>query len=87
MHFYLSNEPKKVICFNPQQSWKLNFKKFLSQFILHFVEMHNFYIMWLYALRFVTYKISVDAFSVLLSKLLIAKLSLFAFGATFVEWH
>ena len=46
--------------------------------------MHNLYILWLYALRFVTYKGSVDAFSLLYSKLLLAKLSLFVFGA---EWH
>ena len=43
--------------------------------------MHNLYIMWLYALQFVTCKASVDAFSLFNSKLLIAKLSLFVFGA------
>ena len=37
--------------------------------------------MCLCALRFVTRKVSVDAFSLLYSKLLIAKLSLFVFGA------
>ena len=37
--------------------------------------------MWLYALRFVTCNVSVDAFSLLYSKLLIAKLSLFVCGA------
>ena len=31
--------------------------------------MHSLYIMWLYALLFVTYKVSVDAFSLLYSKL------------------
>ena len=49
--------------------------------------MHNSYIKWLYALRFVTCKVSVDAFSFSYSKLLLAKLCLFAFGATFAEWH
>ena len=49
--------------------------------------MHNLHIMWLYALRFVTCKVSVDAFSLLYSKLLLAKLSLFVFGATFADWQ
>ena len=44
--------------------------------------------MWFYALRFVTCKVSVDAFSLLYSKLLLAKLSLFVFGgATFADLH
>ena len=47
--------------------------------------MHNLYIMWLYALPFVTCKVDVNAFSLLYSKLLLAKLSLFEFGATFAE--
>ena len=46
--------------------------------------MHNLYVMWFYALQFVTYKVSVNAFSLLYSKLLIVKLSLFVFG---VESH
>ena len=41
--------------------------------------------MLLYALRFVISKLSVDAFSLLYSKLLHAKLSLFVFGAYFAE--
>ena len=41
--------------------------------------------MLLYALRFVISKLSVDAFSLLYSKLLHAKLSLFVFGAHFAE--
>ena len=48
-------------------------------------EMHNLYIMWLYVLRFVINKVSMDAFNVLHSKFLLAKLSLFVFGATFAE--
>ena len=47
--------------------------------------MHNLYIMWLYALRFVTCKVSVDDFSLLYSKLLLAQLSLFVYGANFTE--
>ena len=43
--------------------------------------MHNLYIMWNYALRFATCKVSVDAFSLLYSKLFLAKMSLFVFGA------
>ena len=43
--------------------------------------------MWLYAIRFVTFKVSVNAFSLLYSKLLHAKLSLFVFGAPFAELH
>ena len=43
--------------------------------------------MWLYALWFVTCKVSVDAFSLLYSKLFLAKLSVFVFGATFAEWR
>ena len=43
--------------------------------------MHNLYIMWLYALQYVTCKVSVDAFSLLYSNLLFAKLGLFVFGA------
>ena len=43
--------------------------------------------MWLYALRFVTFKVSIDAFSLLYSKLILAKLSLFVFGATFADSH
>ena len=42
--------------------------------------MHYLYIMWLYALQFVTCKVSVDAFSLLYSKL-----SLFVFGTTVAE--
>ena len=49
--------------------------------------MHNLYIMWLYALRFVTCKVSVDALSLLYFKLLLAKLCLFVFGAYFAERH
>ena len=44
--------------------------------------MHNLYIMWLYALRFVTCKVSVDAFSFLY---FYTNLNLFVFGATFGE--
>ena len=36
---------------------------------------------------FVTCKVGVDAFSLLYSKLLLVKLSLFVFGATFAEWR
>ena len=39
----------------------------------------------LYALRFVTCKVSVDAFSLIYFKFLLAKLSLFVFAATFAE--
>ena len=39
--------------------------------------MHILFIMWLYALRFISCKVSVDAFILLYSKLLLAKLSLF----------
>ena len=46
--------------------------------------MYNLYIMRLYVLRFVTCKVSVDAVSLLYSKLLIAKSSIFVFG---VESH
>ena len=49
--------------------------------------MHYLYIMWLYALRFVTCKVCVDAFSLLYSKLLLANLYLFVFSATVVELH
>ena len=38
--------------------------------------MHNSYLMWLCVLRFVTCKVSVDAFGLLFSKLLLAKLNL-----------
>ena len=48
--------------------------------------MNNLYIMWLHALRFVTCS-GVDAFSLLYSKLLLAKLCSFVFRATFAEWH
>ena len=41
----------------------------------------------LYALQFVACKVSVDGFSLLYSKLLHAKLSLFVFGANFAESH
>ena len=47
--------------------------------------MHNLYILWLYALQFLTCKVGMDAFSLLYSKLLLAKLSLFVFGITFAE--
>ena len=48
--------------------------------------MLNLEIMWLYALRFVTCKVSVDAFSLYCFKLLFAKLSLFVFGAE-LHWQ
>ena len=44
-----------------------------SIYLWNFFEIHNLYIMWLYDLRFITCKISVDAFSLLYSKLLLAK--------------
>ena len=40
-----------------------------------------------YAFQFVTCKVSVDAFSLLYPKLLLAKLCLFEFGATFAELY
>ena len=46
--------------------------------------MRYLYIVWFYALRFVTCKVSVFAFSLLYFKLSLAKLSLFVFGALFV---
>ena len=49
--------------------------------------MHNLYTMWLYAFEFITGKVRVDAFSLLYSKLLHAKLCLFVFGATFAASH
>ena len=60
---------------------KTRFQNFFIQYVSKFFEIHNLYIMWLYALQFVTCKVSVDAFSLLYSKLLIAKLSLFVFVA------
>ena len=47
--------------------------------------MHSLYIMWFYALRFATCKVSLNAYSLVYYKLLLAKLSLFVFGATFAE--
>ena len=47
--------------------------------------MDNLYIVRLHALRFVTCKLSVDAFSLLYSNFLLEKLSPFVFGATFAE--
>ena len=51
--------------------------------------MQNLKNIWLYVLRFVTCikQVSVDAFSLLYSKLLLAELSQFVFGSTFVESH
>ena len=49
--------------------------------------MHSSYIMWLYAVRFVTCNVCVDVFSLSHSKLLLAKLYLFVFGATGAELH
>ena len=43
--------------------------------------MHNLYVMWLYALRFVSCNVCVNAFIFLYSKIFIAKLSLFVIGA------
>ena len=59
----------------------MDFRNFLTQYILQFFEMRNLYIMWPYVLRFILCKIIVDAFSWLYSKLLMAKLSVFVFGA------
>ena len=47
--------------------------------------MHVLYIMWFFALRFVRCKVSVDAFSLLYSKLLRAELSLFVVTVNFAE--
>ena len=44
-------------------------------------ETDNFDTTWLYALRFVTWKVSVSAVSLLFPNLLFAKLSLIVFGA------
>ena len=46
--------------------------------------MDYLYIIWLNALRFVSCKVGVFAFSLLYFKLSFAKLSLFVFGALFV---
>ena len=43
--------------------------------------------MWLYAVPFVSCKFNVDAFSLLYSKLLRAKLCVFVFGANFAASH
>ena len=84
LNFSSSNEPEKVICFNRHNNNENSIKNFLTQFILQFVEKYSFYIMWLYALGFVTCKVSVDV-SLFHSKLLHAKLSLFVFGSIFAE--
>ena len=78
---------KKLIVSNNLTNKKFDFRNFLTQYLPQFFEMHNLDIMWLYALRFDTRKFSVDAFSLLYYKLLLAKLCLFVFGATFAEWH
>ena len=49
--------------------------------------MHSLYILWFYSLQFVINKVIVDAFSLLSSKFLLAKLSLFVYGAIFAELH
>ena len=77
---------KKIICFKNINNEKLDFRKFLIQYVSQFFDMRNLNIMWLYAVRFVTCKVSVDAFR-LYSNLFLAKLSLFEFGVTFAEWH
>ena len=43
--------------------------------------------LWFYALRFVTCTVSVDALSLIYSKLLFEKLSVFVFDASFAELH
>ena len=80
--FDSSNEPKEAICFKQHHNKKnLISEIFLVNIARNFFETHNLNIMWLYALQAVTCKVSVDGFSLLYSKLLIAKLSLFIFGA------
>ena len=69
MHFYLA------ICFKQHNNIENSIAE--TQYISQLFEMHNLLIMWRYALRFVTCKVSVDAFSLFYSKLLSAKLSLF----------
>ena len=48
--------------------------------------MHNSYLMWFCALRFVTCKVSVDGFGLLFSKLLLAKLNLIFLVPLLLNW-
>ena len=48
-----------------------------TQDIANFFEMHKLHIIWLFAFKFITCKFSVDACSLLNSKLLHSKLCLF----------
>ena len=64
---------------------KTRFQKFSNSIYLAVFEMHNLYIMWLCALRFVTREVNMDASSLLYSNFLHAKTSLFVFGATIAE--
>ena len=87
MHLNSSAEPKKAMCFkqhyNNEAPNNLTLKQLISEVFIScsFLKMHNLYIIWLYALQFVTSKVSVDAFSLLYSKLLHAKLSVFVCSA------
>ena len=49
--------------------------------------LHNLYIICINAFQFFTCKVRVGAFNLLYTKLLLAKLCLFVFGATFVASH
>ena len=77
------NQPKEAICFKQHN----NHKNSISEIFLINISQFLKCIMWLNALRLVSCKFSVDAFSLLYSKLLLAKLCLFVFCATFAEWH
>ena len=78
---------KKLFVSNNLTIIKIQFHNFSNSIDLEIFEMHNLYMVWFYALRFVTCNFSLDAFSLLYSKLLLAKISLFVFGFSFAESH
>ena len=78
---------KKLFVSNNSAIIKFHFRKCFNQFVWHFFEVHNLIIIWLYAFQLITCKVSADAFSLVYSKLLPAKLSRFISGATFAAYH
>ena len=59
---------------------------FKNHFNIVKISIYNIYVMLLYVLQFITRKVSMDAFSLVYSKLLLAELRLFVFDAT-ASWH
>ena len=84
MHFSFIKWTEKAICFKQRYNKIKSFSEIFQLNISHNIsKILYLLIFWLYVFNFFKCKFNVEAFSLLYSKLLYAKLCLFVFDATF----